>query len=458
MNATQSILSDLQTYTETLVTEHNIPAASIAVWKDGQLQQAAAGILNLNTGVTATPDAIFQIGSITKVMTTCLVMQLVDEGRIALDTPVKHYLRDFLVADPEATAQITVRQLLNHTSGMAGDYFPDDRGHQGNLIARYVDRCNLLPQVHPLGEQYSYSNSAFVVAGRLVEVMRGISWYQAMQDYIFTPLGMHHALADPAEVIRHRAAMGHIRDEGADTWSLSNQPWLALGMAPCGSTPMMSAADLLIFARAHLDKGLNSQGERWLSADAVAAMQTPEIALPQLSQCFSRQAGLGWAMHSYADKGIRAMGHGGATKGFYAMTKLLPEHNAAFAILLNGVCPATLRSANDALLHALCGIEIQEPEIEKTSSLSPVHKAIAGHYESFDKIIRVREEGGQLQAHLIYKIDPLPAEDLMLYPVTDRCYAAENTQGVRQPNWAFVGEGTTPDYLFDGSRLNPRVA
>ncbi len=114
-------------------------------------------------------------------MTACLVMQLVDEGRVDLDCSVRDYLRDFQLADDSITQRLTVRQLLNHTSGIGGDFFPDDRGHQGNLIARYVDRCHLLPIVHPAGKMFSYSNSAYTVAGRLVEVVRGMSWYQAIE-------------------------------------------------------------------------------------------------------------------------------------------------------------------------------------------------------------------------------------------------------------------------------------
>ena len=159
-------LDNLQAYAEQAIAKHNIPAMSVAIWKDGELSQAAAGCLNLTTGVEATTDSIFQIGSITKVMTTCLVMQLVDEGRVNLDKPVVDYLRDFMIADAEATQTITVRQLLNHTNGIAGDYFPDDEGHQGNLIARFVDRCSFLPLMHPVGEMFSYSNAAFCVAGR----------------------------------------------------------------------------------------------------------------------------------------------------------------------------------------------------------------------------------------------------------------------------------------------------
>ena len=98
-NVSNSIITDLKNYAESIVDDRHTPAVSLAVWKDGQLYQGAAGILNLKTGVEATADSIFQIGSITKVFTTCLVMQLVDEGRVELDAPVKRYLRDFQIAE-----------------------------------------------------------------------------------------------------------------------------------------------------------------------------------------------------------------------------------------------------------------------------------------------------------------------------------------------------------------------
>ena len=455
-------LADLQSFADQIVEADRIPAVSIAILRDGELHKAAAGILNMNTGVTATTDSIFQIGSITKVMTTCLVMQLVDEGRVELDAPVRDYVRDFQLADSMATETITVRQLLNHTSGMAGDYFPDDRGQSGNLIARYVDRCNLLPLVHRVGAYYSYSNSAFVLAGRLVELVRGISWYQAMQDYIFTPLSMKHALADPQDVIRYRAAMGHLRCAGGaqankSHWAVSPKAWLSLGMAPCGSTPMMSAEDLLIFSQAHLQGGRTKAGDCWLSEKSVADMQYPEIDLPVLSQCFTRQMGLGWAKYSYNKSDVASIGHDGATRGFYATIRLFPEHNTAFAVLLNGVCPTTLKSITDALLEHLVGVKTAEPPIDKNASLAERDTAIIGHYESFDKSIDIYQENGQLKAQLMYKIDPLPNQLLDLYPIANQYYGAENQQGVRQPNWTFVGEGAVPEYLFDGSRLNPRL-
>ncbi|MDC0003324.1 beta-lactamase family protein [Porticoccaceae bacterium] len=460
MTATQSILNDLQGYTETLVAQQNIPAASIAIWKDGQLHQGAAGILNIDTGVTATTDSIFQIGSITKVMTTCLVMQLVDEGKVDLDAPVKQYVQDFQIADAEASACITVRQLLNHTSGIAGDFFPDDRGHQGNLIARFVDRCNLLPLVHPVGQQYSYSNSAFAIAGRLVEVVRGISWYQAMQDYLFKPLGMHHAIADPVDIIRYRAAIGHVR-EGDDStpWQLPEHAYLTLGQAPVGSTPTMSAANLITFARAHLDSGVSQSGARWLSEASVKAMQTAQITLPNVSQIGDKQAGLGWGKMYYTSAGTETIAHSGATLGFLSMLQIIPEQNAAFAVLTNGFKPAASNAITRDLLQVVAGIDNREPEPPSDISRTPEDlQTFVGRYDSLDTSVTITQQNEGLVAHVVYHIDPLPPVDLTLVPVDNEgCFAVYTPEGVRGSNVTFVWEqGERPAYLFFAGRLNQR--
>jgi len=453
-------LSDLDAYAQAQLTTHNIPGISLAVWQDGQLHQAGRGILNLNTGVEATTEAIFQIGSITKVFTTCLMMQLVDEGRVDLDTPVKHYLRDFQIADRVATETITVRQLLNHTNGMAGDFFPDDHGAEGNLIARYVDRCNLLPLVHPVGEMYSYSNGAFAIAGRLIEVVRGVSWYQAMQDYIFKPLGMRHALADPKEVIRYRAAMGHVfAGDNTDSWVSPEQAYFTLGLAPAGTTPSMSAADLITFARAHLDQGLSQSNERWLSADAVKAMQVSQIELPVPSQVMHRYVGLGWNMEHHTATNTRVIGHGGATNGFLAMLQIIPERQAAFVVLLNGFRFSALEAISKDLLMALADIDGTEPNVDDQPLDGETLKPITGKYESFDTVIDVRFQEQQLQARIEYKIDPLPPEVLLLKPIEEACFATFTEAGLRRRNLMFLkpDDAGTPEYLFYALRLNRRL-
>ena len=456
----------LQPYAEQVLVDHNIPAISLAVWKNGQLTKAASGCLNQNTGVAATTDAIFQIGSITKVMTTCLVMQLVDEGRVDLDQPVVRYLRDFMIADPAATQTITVRQLLNHTNGIAGDYFPDDEGHQGNLIARYVDRCSFLPLVHPVGEMWSYSNSAFCVAGRLVEVLRGMSWFQAMKEYLFEPLGMSHAIADPKDMIRFRSAMGHVYDGvNTDRWVLPKRAYLSLGQAPVGSTPAMTAEDLIRFARAHLQGGLNEQGEPWLSAHSVKQMQRSQVVLPKTSLIGEKHAGLGWGMSHYQNADIKTIGHSGGTNGFLSMLQVLPEQDAAFAILVNGVRPSAINGITSALLSDIVEVDLKEPEPTSTVSMQALEK-ITGIYECLDTAINVTAREEKLFANIVYKLDPLPPLDVelrhveALCPEEDLSFAAYSDKGERCLAIVFLNPDASgaPQYVFNGGRLSSRVS
>src|SRR5262245_51994140 len=109
--------SDLQASLEERLTHHRVPGASVAVLKQGKLTSAVAGVINLDSGVALTDDTVMHIGSITKVFNTTLVMQLVDEGRVAIDEPVLRYLPDLRLKDREALERITVRMLLNHTCG-----------------------------------------------------------------------------------------------------------------------------------------------------------------------------------------------------------------------------------------------------------------------------------------------------------------------------------------------------
>ena len=122
-----------------LVRRHGVPGASLAVLADGDVSTAASGILNAGTGVTATPDSVFQIGSITKIFTTMLVMRLADEHQLDLDQKVAELLPELRLADADADAlgRITVRHLLTHTSGIPGDHFVDT-GRGDDAVAKYV--------------------------------------------------------------------------------------------------------------------------------------------------------------------------------------------------------------------------------------------------------------------------------------------------------------------------------
>ena len=470
------LTENLQAYAEQLIANRQIPGVSLALWKDGKLTTGAAGVLNLNTGAKFTPDSISQIGSITKVMTTTLVMQLVDEGKVDLDTPVQHYLRDFMIADDEATKTITVRQLLNHTNGIAGDYFPDDRGHQGNLIARYVDRCSYLPLTHPIGKGFSYSNAAFAIAGRIIEVMRGISFYEALETYIYKPLGMTHAIADPADTVLFSAASGHVTtalrtggrkqadesddSENAETteskWMVPDRAYLTMGQAPAGTTPTMRATDLITFARAHMDGGVTQYGERFLSEKSISIMQTPHYELEGISQRRNAFIGLGWFLNRYPN-GVASISHSGATNGYLANLVVFPEHDIAFALLLNNYDAAAAQKTSKDLMQALFNFDTTEPEprnIPRTRFM----QSVTGEYSCVDSDISVFMEDNALYATIYPKNDPIPPYTVELKHLEENSFASYPPGGERGPNLVFsvFNEKGVPRYLSNCLRLNTR--
>ena len=458
----QSIETDagLQEYAENIIKEQSIPAVSISIWHNNTLYSAAAGTLNVDTGVTATTDSIFQIGSITKVFTASLIMQLVDEGKVDLDNKVQYYLRDFQIADQEASQSLTVRQLLNHTNGIAGDFFPEDEEYDGNFIARYMDRCRSLPLIHPIGEMYSYSNSAFGIAGRLVEVVRKTSWYRAMQGYIYHPLKMLHAIADPKEAIRYRVAMGHVdKGENTEQWKLANRTYLPLGLAPAGSTPTMSARDLITFSRAHLNNGLAPSGERWLTACAVNSMQNPQIELPRQSRLSRKYAGIGWNVTDYIKDNIRVISHSGTTRGSIAMLQLIPAQNRAFVIMMNSCNLSAMSTISADLLRAISGIDSQDSEPCLVSVEIDQLKLLTGHYRSLNTSIEIILSDDNLIARITNKAEPFLTQQYLLKPVTLNCFSAYTGTGISSHDLVFLKEDNqgVPQYLFYCGRLINRV-
>ena len=339
-----------------LIAEHGVPAAGVAVLAGGEVLDAAAGLLSTATRVEATPDALFQIGSITKVWTAALVLQLVDEGRLGLDDRLRQHLPDFRVADETASAAITVRQLLSHTAGFEGDVFTDT-GRGDDRLERYVAGLVDLPQLFPPGEQFSYNNAGYCVLGRLVEVLRGRPFDECLTEHLFTPLGLTHAATSPYEAILFRTAVGHL-DPGPDGVPVPAPMWaMAPSNAPAGSMLSMRPRDLLAFARAHLDGGTGADGTAVLTPGTVAAMQEPQVRLPDI-RVMGDAWGLGWEL--FDSMGTPVVGHDGNTIGQASFLRVLPEHGVAVVLLTNGGDPYGLyRDVVGHVLRELTGVQLR---------------------------------------------------------------------------------------------------
>jgi CubicO group peptidase (beta-lactamase class C family) len=172
---------------ETFLADSSCPGATLGVVVDGEITAVGAGVLNLNTGIEVTPDSVFQIGSVSKLWTATLIMQLVDEGKVELDAPVRTYLPAFSVADEAVASGVTVRHLLAHTSGIEGDVF-DDVGTNDDCVSRYVEALAEQSTVHGLGETWSYCNSGYVLLGRIIEAVDETVWDTAIKERLGAPL------------------------------------------------------------------------------------------------------------------------------------------------------------------------------------------------------------------------------------------------------------------------------
>ncbi|MDP2773208.1 MAG: serine hydrolase domain-containing protein [Nocardioides sp.] len=315
-----------------LIEKYDVPGAAVAVLAGGQVFDHAAGVLSKTTGVEATPDSVFQIGSITKVWTATLVMQLVDEGKVDLDVPIRTYVPAFKIADESAAVKITTRQLLKHTAGFEGDIFTDT-GVGDDCVEKYLEVLHEVPQLFAPDELFSYNNAGFCVLGRLVEVLRDKPFDACLRDHLITPLGLTHTATGPYEAILHRAAVGHLRPEPDAPFEAAPVWALVRSNIPAGSMLAMRPRDLLTFAKMHLDGGVAADGTRILEAETAAAMQVPQVKLPDLGLMGSHW-GLGWELFETPDGMM--IGHDGGTIGQSAFLRVLPEQGVAVALLTNG--------------------------------------------------------------------------------------------------------------------------
>jgi CubicO group peptidase (beta-lactamase class C family) len=331
MPGTTDLAIDLADRLRAAVEKFSLPGAAVAVLADGEVTEAAAGVLNARTGVEVTTDSLFQIGSITKVYTATLVMQLVDAGEVDLDEPVRTYVPEFRVKDEAASSAITVRHLLTHTSGFdGGDYFYDT-GRGDDSLARYVDALAELDQITPPGAMWSYNNAAFTLLGRLVEKVTGQTWDAALRDRLLLPAGLLSSVTLPEEALLFRTAAGHV--PGPEGKAVPVKEWgMQRSSAPAGAV-CASPADVIGFARIHLSEGRAANGNQVLSPASVKAMQQVQVELPGADE-EGGASGLAWLLGRAGE--LRTVSHNGGTVGQAAFLVTVPERAFAVCLLTNG--------------------------------------------------------------------------------------------------------------------------
>ena len=336
-----------------LADKHGVPGAQFALLQGDEVVDVAHGVLNIRTGAPASTDALFQIGSISKVWTATLVMKLVEEGLVDLDEPVVTYLPDFKVADADVTQRVTTRHLLAHTSGIDGDLFLDT-GRGDDAVEKYVEACANLKQNHPLGATMSYCNSGYTVLGRLIEVLRGKTWDAVLREQLFTPLGLTSAGTLPEEALLYAAACGHITPPGGELM-VTPQWGIYRSTGPAGLIHA-TARQTLAFAKLHLDGGVAPDGTRVLSEESAAAMRVPQVEVPD-PYTLGSHWGLGWILMRWSDREV--FGHDGATLGQGGFMRIVADAGVGLCLLVNGGHGRDLyEDLFREALSELCGVDM----------------------------------------------------------------------------------------------------
>jgi CubicO group peptidase (beta-lactamase class C family) len=464
-----SQVAEFQSLLDDLAKKHEVPGASLGVLVDGEIKTAVTGVTNITTQAPVSPDTLFQIGSTTKAYLATLVMQLVDEGKLELDQPAADIIEGFQFGPDEEGRQTTIRQLLAHTSGLVGDEFgdfpaSDDWGRGEEAVTKFVaTACPTLPRLAPAGAMMSYNNAGYITLGRIVEILRGKPFAQALKEHLLVPLGAAHSATLPEEAIMHSVAIGHsLNPENLKEPIVAPLWQLPTAYAPAGALLCASATDVLRFAQLHLNDGKTEDGTQVLSAESARLMRERQIDVPRPNILEVSGWGLGFFLFEW--DGVGGFGHNGDTIGQHCEFRVFPEKGIAFVLLANGALSAFTFSDEvmNEVLQNLAGISIPLPPTQATAveDLSP----FAGTFGTPTGTLITKVQSDQLllnytpegSSAALSTIPPL--KDTPLMPVGDGGFVLE-VLGVRisLAFYDFDDEGRAR-YIHLGGRAIPRTS
>ena len=383
---------DIENVVKNAARTNGVPGASVAVLR-GQIiaSEVATGVINRDTRVRTTTDTVFQIGSITKTFTATMIMQLRDEGRLDLDELVVKYLPDFRNNDMKRLRKVTLRHLLTHQSGIDGDFFPrTDTGDKA--IEELLGMSDSLPFLFDPGTNYSYNNIGFSALGRVIEMIDQRSFDVSLRKRIFAPLDMDHALSRPEDNLRFRAAVGHLPDpKHPDQLIVPKVVYLTIGHKAAGSTPAMTASDLLKYAAVHKNKGVGLNGNRILSARSVREMQKPQVTCKDRD--WPWQVGQPWRLAKWG--AVKIYGHPGGTVGQGSDLTICNEKDIAVVCLTNGGNAAEF--SRTVVSHVFRSVKVNMfTPPTPAENISVKSEVLVGRFSNVAVTVDITDENGTL--------------------------------------------------------------
>lgn len=382
----EKAVTAIETKVEARRAELGIPGMSLVIVKDDEIiYMKGLGYKDFEKKVSVTPDTQFAIGSATKAFTALTVLMSQDEGKLSLDDSPKKFLPYFKMYDAETDKNITVRDLLSHSSGLNRTDLA--------MITGKLNRAELIQvaaQAKPtakLREKFQYQNIMYTAAGEVVAQAQKTTWEQFVPERIFKPLGMTNSTMLISQMEKSKDhSFGY--DYNFDTKETKRRPFRTIDqVAPAGSINS-SARDMAQWLRFVLSGGM-ANGKRLVSEKSFEEWLKPQM---KMNPAGTANYGLGWFLQKW--NGLTVVQHGGNIDGFNALVAMIPEKKLGFVMLTN----VSGSSLGNELMPIVWENILGKPEPPKPAAAGPEKEA--GKYRmvegAFD--IEIQWRDGKLVA------------------------------------------------------------
>ncbi|HZP80114.1 MAG TPA: serine hydrolase [Chthonomonadaceae bacterium] len=340
----------LDALVQAAIETFQIPGASVAVVQgDEVVYLKAFGVKETGKDDPVTPDTLFAIASTTKAFTTTAIAMLADEGKMQWDDPVRKHLPFFRLSDPLADANVTLRDLVTHRTGVSRHDFL----WYGSPWSReeILRRVAFLKPNTSFRSTWEYNNIMYLAAGYAAGLATGGTWEECVQQRILDPLGMTGAKFSVTEA---QKAPDHVTPHTKDkeTQQIKAIPWRNLDNCAPGGSINAGARDLTKWVRFQLNEGV-FEGKRLLSVEKLKETHTPQMIMVRDERARALEPethitsyGLGWTVQDY--HGLLMVSHGGGIDGFRSQIALVPQAKLGVIILANrdgNAMPEALRNS-----------------------------------------------------------------------------------------------------------------
>ncbi|WP_299114296.1 beta-lactamase family protein [uncultured Winogradskyella sp.] len=302
------------------------PGIAVGMIKNDTIVYADAhGVQSLNTKKALTTKSIFHMASVSKPFVATAVIQLVEEGKIDLDEKLTHYLPYYTMAD-ERYKDVTIRQMLSHTSGIPNtdDYEWDKPQYDDGAAERYARSQNVFELDFTPGTEYSYSNPAFDILCDVISKASGMTFEAYMKQNIFEPVGMVNSTFFKPGVSKELATSPHVL---GDSLQLEVSKIYPYNRRHAGSSTLHSNVDdMLLWARVNLNKG-TINGKRIYSEESYKLLTTIQTPKNQ------RKVGLSWFLGTINDNPF--VYHAGSDTGYHTFFGFMPQGKVAITLMVN---------------------------------------------------------------------------------------------------------------------------